>query len=174
MESFHGVLEENMVLADAKTKVATDEAAAEELSRRESAVRSKIGDGELAQQFKQDVDALDPMPQIEAQTDQLTENALRDTSRIFDSYGDILTSRDDVKRLIKQFAMLSSNAIAKLTSELESVINYEVIQVGNAMMEQYQEKLLKFDEGTEGEALDFSTFDLIKGALSNIMDSTKA
>lgn len=174
VESFQEVLESNQVLANAKTKVATDEEAAAACAARAAAVKEKIENGQEASIFKAKVADLNPMKLITEKSEQLKENAARIASRIFDSYGETITSRDKAKRLVKQFSTLSSDSIAEMTSELESVINQEVIETGEKILIEYQEKLSKIDESVSDKKLDFDTVDLIKGALSNIRENAEA
>ncbi len=168
VESFQEVLESNKVLAKAKTKVATDEEAAAACAARAAAVKEKIENGQEASAFKTKVDELNPIDTIIQKSEQLKENAARMASRIFDLCDETITSRDEVKRLVKQFSALSSDSVAEMTSELESVINSEVIETGKKILIEYQEKLSKIDESTADDKLDFSTADFIKGALLNI------
>ena len=174
VESFQEVLESNQVLANAKTKVATDEEAAAVCAARAAAIKAKIEDGQEATIFKAKIAELNPMESIMDKAEQLEENAARMTSRIFDNYGDTITSKEEAKRLVKQFSTLSSDSIAEMTSELESVINQEVIETGERILIEYQEKLSKIDESASDKKLDFDTIDLIRGALSNIRQNADA
>lgn len=174
VESFQEVLESNQVLVKAKKQVATDKEAAEACAARADAIKEKIEDGKEASIFKARVAELNPMDSINEKAEQLKENAARMTSRIFDSYGETITSKDEAKRLVKQFSTLSSDSIAEMTSELESVINQEVIETGEKILIEYQEKLSKIDEGASDKKLDFDTVDLIRGALSNIRENAEA
>lgn len=171
VESFQEVLQSGQVLAKAKMKVATDEEAAKACKARAEAVKEKIESGEEAATFKEKVADLNPMSTITNKSEQLKENAARMSSRIFDSYGETITSRDETKRLIKQFSVLSSDSIAEMAAELESVINKEVIETGERILMEYQEKLSKIDEEATDKKLDFETIDLIKGALASIREN---
>ena len=122
VESFQEVLESSEVLVKAKTRVATNEEAARACTERAAAVRQKIADGKEAELFKQKIAALDPMPIIGEKAEQLKQNATTKSNKIFRPYGETLTSRDEAKRLVNQFSTFSSDAMAELTSELESVI----------------------------------------------------
>lgn len=130
VESFQEVLESNEVLVKAKTRVATDSAAAQACAERAAAVRKKIADGKEAEAFKQKIAALDPMPKIEEKAEQLKQNAAAKSNRIFRPYGETITDSDEAKRLVNQFSTFSSDAMAELTSELESVINNEIVSTG--------------------------------------------
>ncbi|OOM06426.1 dynamin family protein [Clostridium saccharobutylicum] len=174
VESFEEVLESNQVLTKAKTKVATDEKAAKAYAERSAAVKAKIADGKEAEVFKEKIAALDPIDNIENKADSLKENAARNTMKIFNHYGDVIRSRDEAKRLVNQFTTLSSDSIAALTSELESVINKEVVETGEQILFEYQEKLNKIDESATDKQLDFNTVDLIKGALTNMRENAEA
>lgn len=173
VESFQEVLESSEVLTKAKTRVATDTAAAKACAERAAAVRKKIADGKEAEAFKQKITSLDPMPKIEDKAEQLKQNATTKSSKIFRPYGETITSREEAKRLVNQFSTFSSDAMAELTSELESVINSEIVSTGERLLMEYQDKVSKFDESTSDEQLDFQTVDLIKGALKTMRENAE-
>ena len=174
VESFQEVLESSEVLVKAKTRVATDEKAARACAERAAAIRQKIADGKEAETFKQKISALDPMPIINEKAEQLKQNATVKTNKIFRPYGETLTSRDEAKRLVSQFSTFSSDAMAELTAELESVINSEIVSTGERLLMEYQEKLSNFDESSADEHLDFQTVDLIKGALKTMRETAES
>lgn len=174
VESFQEVLESTQVLAKAKTQVATDEEAARACAERAAAVKAKIDDGQEAAVFKGKIAALDPMESIENKAEYLKAEATKKTSRIFGSYGDVITNKEEAKRLVAQFTMMCSDSIAELTSELESVINQEVMKTGEKILFEYQEKLAKIDENATEKELDFDTVDLIKGALNTMKENAQA
>lgn len=174
VQSFQEVLESSEVLVKAKTRVATDEKAAKACAERAAAVRQKIADGEEAEVFKQKIADLDPMPIITEKAEQLKQNATTKSNKIFRPYGETLTSRDEAKRLVNQFSTFSSDAMAELTSELESVINREIVSTGERLLMEYQEKVSKFDESSNDEQLDFQTLDLIKGALNTMRETAES
>ncbi len=174
VESFQEVLESTQVLARAKTQVATDEEAAKACAKRAAAVKAKIADGKEAKVFKKKIASLNPMNAIEDKAEVLKTEAARKTGRVFEPYGDVITNKEEAKRLVSQFTMMSSDSIAELTSELESVINQEVMETGERILTEYQEKLSKFDEDAADRQLDFDTVDLIKGALNNMKENAAA
>lgn len=167
MESFQEVLDSTQVLAKAKDKVATDEEAAKACAERAAAVKEKIDNGKEAEIFKEKIAALNPIETIESKAEMLKAEAARKTSRVFEPYGDVLTNKEEAKRLVGQFTIMSSDCIAELTSELESVINREVMETGEHILMEYQEKLEKIDEDATNKQLDFGTADLIKRCRRN-------
>ena len=171
VESFQEVLESTQVLAKAKTQVATDEQAAKACAERAAVVKAKIMDGKEAIVFKEKIAALNPMESIEEKAEMLRVKADVKPSRVFEAYGDVITNKDEAKRLVSQFTTLSSDSIAELTSELESVINQEVMETGERLLKEYQEKLEKIDEDAADKTLEFDTVDLIKGALNSMRES---
>lgn len=175
VESFQEVLESSQILVKAKTQVAEDAASAKACAERAAVVRQKIADGKEAQAFKKKIEALDPVPEIEKKANQLSQNAAARTNRIFSSYGDVIDSREEAKRLVVQFSTMSSDAMAELTSELESTINHEIVSTGERLMKEYQDKLTAFDESAaDSGRLDFQTVDLIKGALRAMRDTAES
>lgn len=174
VESFKEVLESTQILAKAKTRVATDEKAAAACAERAAAVREKIENGQEAEYFKKRIAELNPIENIKKKAEILKAEATRKTGKVFAPYGDVIASRDEAKRLVSQFTVMSSDYIAELTSELESVINQEVIETGEKLLSEYQRKLSKIDEDADNAELDFTTVDLIKGALNNMRENVAA
>lgn len=170
VETFEDVLKSNEIITKAKTTVATDEAAAKACAERAAAVKAKIQSGEEASIFKKKVDELNPIPVIQNDANALMDEATRQVTEVFKYYGDVITDKNEAKRLVNQFTTKASDAIAKLTANLESTINTEVIENSKRLLEEYQQKLTSIDESVENSALDFSTADLVKGALSNMLD----
>lgn len=173
VETFQEVLESNKVLAKAKEKIATDENAAKACAERAAIIKEKISDGKEAQEFKQKIEALDPMIAINAKAKELIADAAKQTSTLFVDFDTHIFSKDEVKRLILQFTTFSSDSIAKMVTELESVIKHELVDSGKQILQSYQEKLGKLDESTQEEKLDFDTVDLIKGELAKMKESIK-
>lgn len=171
VESFQEVLESTQVLAKAKTQVATDEEAAKACAERAAAVKAKIADGEEAATFKERIAELNPMDELEDKAGKLKTEAVLKVGWVFKPYGDVITNKMEAKRLVNQFSMMSSNCIAELTSELESAINKEVMETGEKILVEYQDKLAKIDEESTDKQLDFDTVDLIKGALNGMKEN---
>jgi hypothetical protein len=174
VESFYEVLDEKKIFANAKEKVATSEDAAKACAERAAAVKAKIENGEEAKVFKKRIDALDPMDAIKKKAEALKAEVIRDTGRVFEPYGDTITSRAEAERLVSHFSNESSDRIAKLTSELESVIKREVIDTGNNILKEYKDKLTKIDQYATDKQLDFNTADLIKGSLNSMKENAEA
>ena len=171
VESFQEVIESTQVLAKAKTQVATDEEAAKACAERAAAVKAKIANGKEAESYKKRIADLNPMQALNEKAEALAAEATRKTSRVFEPYGDVITNKEEAKRLVSQFTMMSSDYIAEVTSELESAINHEVMETGEKILNEYQEKLVRIDEESTDKQLDFSTVDLIKGALNGMKES---
>lgn len=174
VETFQEVLESSQVLVKAKTTVATDEQAAKACAERSAAVRRKLEDGTEAKAFKEKIAKLDPMEKIKQKAYQLQVNATAKRGMLFRPYGENITSRDEAKRLVNQFSAFSLDAMAELTSELESVINKEIVITGKRLLAEYQEKLTKFDDGASDMQLDFQTIDLVKGSLANMLETVES
>lgn len=171
VESFQEVLVSNEVLTKAKMQIANDEKMAKECSARIAAVQKKIEDGEDAKIFKQRILDLNPISKIEEKVNQLKQVAASEASRIFSSYGEIITNKQEAVNLIKRFTESSSNSLARLTAELESLINGEIVETGERILFEYQDKISKIDESSVNDNLDFKTLDLIKGALTSIREN---
>lgn len=174
VETFQEVLESSQTLARAKAKVANDQEAARAIRERSEAIRKKINDGQEAAAFRERIHGLDPMPDIREKAAELEANASAKTTAVFRPYGDTITSRDEAKRLVQQFANFSSDAMAELTAELESAINSQIVAAGNRLLAEYQEKLTRFDSESSGGELDFKTVDLVKGALTTMRETARS
>ena len=61
-----------------------------------------------------------------------------------------------------------------MSVELENMIKSQIIDIGEKYLEEYQEKLTKIDESAGELELDFSTADLVKGAMSKMRETAAA
>ncbi len=174
VETFQEVMESSQVLAKAKNNIVTDEKAAEECEQRAKIINVEIADGKEARAFKKKIQDLDPMQVIRDKAEKLKRKAARDTARTFDFYGSIIDSRKEAKLLVKQFTDMSSSALAELASELESVVNKEVVNAGEKILNDYQKKLSLIDEMSEDKHLDFGTIDLVKGSLTGMKETAQS
>ena len=175
VESFEQILDSTQVLTKAKSQVAADEAVAKACAERAAAVRAKIDGGEEAQAFKKKVAAIDPVPEIEKAAKEKQAQIIAKNSMLFAPYGKMIRDKEIAQGLIHQFANESSELIAQMTVDLESLIDQKVVSVGTELLNQYQEKLLRIDESAvdENDQLDFSTVDLIKGALNSMREAAE-
>lgn len=175
VETFDEVIESSKVMAKAKDRVATDEKAAEAARKRAAAVNARIQNGKEAAEFSKKIETLNPMDSIRKKAEKLKDEASSSISKAFGHYGAEITSRDEAKRLVSEFADRCSDSIARLTTEIESAVNKEVIETGKRLLIEYQNKLSKIDDSVGGDAsLDFGTADLIKGALSQMRNAVAA
>lgn len=173
VESFQEVLESSKIFVDLKTRVASDEEAAQEIAHRAEVVRKKIENGEEAQKFKDQIKILNPMPSIEKKTQNLINKVELGVKKIFNYYGEVITSREEAERLVKQFEIEASDKVAELSTDLESLINHEIVDVGERLLEEYKDKLMIIDEASGEKKLDFNTIDLVKGVLSNMQEKVR-
>lgn len=174
VETFQEVMESSQVLAKAKNKIAMDEKAAAECEQRAKLISAEIADGKEARLFKKKIQELNPMQVIEDKAEELKQKAARDTARTFDFYGSVIDSRKEAKLLVKQFTDMGSSALAELASELESIVNQEVVDAGEKILDDYQKKLSAIDEMGEDKHLDFGTIDLVKGSLSSMRETAQS
>lgn len=175
VESFEQILDSTQVLTKAKSQVAADEEVAKACAERAAAVRAKIDGGEEAATFKKKVAAIDPVPEIEKAAKKKKVQIIEKTSRLFAPYGKTIRDKEVAQELIQRFANESSELIVQMTVDLEAIIDQKVVSVGTELLKQYQEKLLRIDESTadKNEQLDFSTVDLIKGALNSMREAAE-
>lgn len=171
VDSFQEVLESSQVLANAKTRVAEDEEVAKACIQRAEAIRAKIADGSEAKKFKERIASFDPMEKITNTATKLQYEIEDEVVRIFQYYDDTLTNKNEAKRMITQFRDTSQNCMAKLSAELESIINKEIVETGEMLLLEYQEKLTHFDSDAAIQDLDFNTVDLVKDALQTMRNS---
>ncbi len=171
VECFSEVLEANQVMENARQSVANNEKAAKACAERAKIIREKIDNGSEAKVFKKKVKNLNPLPQIEKKATELKENANRKVVKVFKPYASEITNKDEAKRMVYQYTIMASDAIAELSAELEAVINEEVVVAGNQILRDYQKKLEEIDENSDNKNLDFSTADLVRGALASMTEN---
>ena len=143
VECFSEVLEANQVMENARQSVANNEKAAKACAERAKIIREKIDNGSEAKVFKKKVKNLNPLPQIEKKATELKENANRKVVKVFKPYASEITNKDEAKRMVYQYTIMASDAIAELSAELEAVINEEVVVAGNQILRDYQKNLKK-------------------------------
>ena len=114
------------------------------------------------------------MKAINSKAQMLVSKASTQVMPIFKLYGDKIYNKDETIRLVNLFAMTSSDSIAELTTELESVINHELVENSEQILLDYQKKLEKIDESVADAQLDFATTDLIQGELAKMKENAKA
>ena len=173
VETFQEILESNRVIERARESIATNERAAKELVDRATKVKEKIKNGQEAAIFKKKIQELDPMPRLEKTGEQLKKEAAEQVGVLFRPYGEVIYSREEAKRLVSTFSASSSDAMAKLASELDSAINTEIRETGERLLFEYQEKLSKFDDSVGSGELDFKTEDMVKCALSAMRENAE-
>lgn len=171
VETFQEVLESNQILTKAKTKVATDEEVAKLCAERAASIRAMIDDGEEVEIFKNRINSLNPLRKIKKKASRLLDKVEAKTVKFFKPYGLQIENREEAKRLVMQFTVLSSDSIAEMSSELESIINHEIVENAENILIEYQEKLSKIDETSSEKKLDFNTFDLIKGRITSMREN---
>ncbi len=93
VESFQELLESNQVLTRAKTQVAENEEAAKACAERAAVVKAKIADGEEAEIFKERIASLAPMDMIRGRAEELENETVRKSIRIFRNSEYTITSR---------------------------------------------------------------------------------
>mgnify|MGYP005780035771 CR=1 FL=1 len=174
VESFQEVLESSKIFVDLKTRVASDEKAAQEIAHRAEIVRKKIENGKEAQKFKDWVEKLDPVPAIEKKTQSLKDEIDKKIVEIMDYYGTEITSRQEAERFVYKFEKNVSNSVAQLSADMGEIVNREVIRASETLLKEYQDKLQEIDKSSGKMELDFSTMDLVKGALSNMRERVTA
>ena len=171
VDSFQAVMESTQILVRTKERMAADDEAAKACKIRAEAVMKQIENGEEAGAFKKRIEALNPMEKIRKQTRDLRITVEQRVFKVFDNYPDIITSKSEARQMIKNFGDISSDASARLSSELGSIIQHEIVEVGNTLIREYQERLTRFDDEADVQGLDFSTADLVRGALSQLKDN---
>lgn len=168
VESFYGVLEEKEVFLKLKDKIQNSKEAGEEIRKRAKEIEERINNGKEAEIFIEKIDKLDPMNKIEEVAEDLEREASVEVTKIFEGYGDTVTSKEVARAIMKQFGDKANDISARIAIDLDEIIHKEIVAVGEKMLEEYKEKLCKLDEEASVDNLDFSTVDLIKGTLGNM------
>lgn len=168
VESFSETLESSRVLMSVKEKVASSDEAINALKKRAAIIRQRLDDGKEAKKFKEKIEALNPIPKVKETVWSLYNEGLTEIGNIFTTYSDTITDKDIAKQLIRTFLLQSSNTMARLGTDIKSTIDSGVVETGKQLLNEYQEKVTKFDESLSNDDLDFNTLDLIKGELASL------
>lgn len=176
VESFSEVLGSAETLAKLKNEIAKDETTAKAIAEQAENVKRKIDEGKESERFKKQISNLkEPAlasidKEKEFQRQRIEERMLN----IFAACGDEITDRSQAQQLVRTFSNISSSSMAELSTEMESVIDKEIRETSEDILKEYTEMLKKIDEDASDTHLDFSTEDLIKGALKSMkLDTDK-
>lgn len=168
VDSFQAVMESTQILAKTKALMSENDDAASACRMRAEVVMKQIASGEEAGSFKKKIEELNPNAIIKEKAQEVKIEIEERVIRVFGKYPDIITSKNEALQMIKHFGDISSDASARLSTELGSIIQHEIINVGDKLLTEYQDRLARFDEQANVDGLDFSTADLVKGALSQL------
>lgn len=168
VDSFQAVMESTQILAKTKAIMAENDDAAEACRLRAEAVMKQIASGEEAGAFKKKIEEMNPKGVIDEKVRAVRIDIEARVVQVFKTYPNTITSKTVAQQMIKHFSDISSDASARLSTELGSIIQHEIIDVGDKLLTEYQERLERFDAQANVDGLDFSTADLVKGALSQL------
>jgi hypothetical protein len=144
---------------------------AKEIEERSKAIKEYIGKGEEARKFKNQIDKIDPIPEIEAETKKFINKANQDLTLRFKHQRDKkIEGREKVMQFVNGFAEDSAEIQSNLAVQLEVMINKEINETCTKLVESYQKKLADFDKSV-GSSLDFGTSDLVGGVLSRMKEN---
>lgn len=174
VESFQATLNASEVFTKAKKELASNEAAAKAFEDKAAAIKAKINDGKEADRFKAEINRFNPMKKLEDKVKQLRKESTRKVQEVFERYDDVIETQREAKRMVNDFTRAASDQVAALSSEIEGVVNREVIAAGESLLAQYRKKLEIFDqEAAHSSEFELKTGDLVQGELQKMRDSIK-
>ena len=143
---------------------------AEEIHERSVAVRKMIEKGEDAKRFKEEIEAINPIPKIKEEADKLKDKVDIALGKRFREVDEKIEGRTQVLRFVNAFSDDAAEAISNLGANLEVLVQKELKNTGDELINAYRAKLEGFDKSV-GASLSFSTSDLVAGVLSRMNDT---
>lgn len=140
---------------------------AEEIKKRNAAIQEFINKGNEAKKFKAQIEAIDPVPEIEKNAKDLIDKANVQLTKTFKRLGEKIEGRQEAMRIINNFSDDAADVLSNLSAQMEIVIQKEVTETSTKLIESYQQKLNNLDSNV-GSSLDFGTSDLVEGILSRM------
>ncbi len=140
---------------------------AEEIKKRNAAIKEFIDKGNEAKKFKAQIEAINPIPEIEKNAKDLIDKANVQLTKTFKRLGEKIEGRQEVMRIINNFSDDAADVLSNLSAQMEIVIQKEVTETSTKLIESYQKKLNDLDRNV-GSSLDFGTSDLVEGILSRM------
>lgn len=140
---------------------------AAEIQKRSAAIQDMISRGEEAKKFKDDIQAIDPIPEIQQKANTLVDRANIRLVKQFKPLGEKIESRQKALNFINDFADEAADTLSSLSAQMDTLIEQEIVETGKDLILAYQAKLEEFDNRV-GSSLDFSTADLVSGVLSRL------
>ena len=138
-----------------------------EIQRRSKAVCDMIQQGEEAKKFKNKIEEIDPVPEIQKTAEKLIDEANVQLTKRFKHLGDKIEGRQNAMNFINAFSDDAAEVLSSLSARLEILVEKEITETGTELIHAYQEKLEGFDNSA-GSNLNFSTSDLVSGVLSRM------
>lgn len=172
VETFQDVVESAATLANLTDKIASNEAAAEQFRARTDLLREQISNGQIADSYKQQIEEItDTNALKETGSDEIAHIISVCNQHMQSKYPGAdtkLESEEEAKAYIEEYTQMARNMIPEFQASMVQLIDGTSRKRCEEILHAYQEALQKIDSATEGSELDFSTFDLVKGILSNL------
>lgn len=140
---------------------------AEEIKKRNAAIQEFINKGNEAKEFKAQIEAINPVPEIEKNAKDLIDKANVQLTKTFKRLGEKIEGRQEAMRIINNFSDDAADVLSNLSAQMEIVIQKEVTETSTKLIKSYQQKLNDLDSSV-GSSLDFGTSDLVEGILSRM------
>lgn len=140
---------------------------AEEIKKRNAAIQEFINKGNEAKKFKEQIEAINPVPEIEKNAKDLIDKANIQLTKTFKRLGEKIEGRQEAMRIINNFSDDAADVLSNLSAQMEIVIQKEVTETSTKLIKSYQQKLNDLDSSV-GSSLDFGTSDLVEGILSRM------
>lgn len=140
---------------------------AEEIKKRNAAIQEFINKGNEAKKFKAQIEAINPVPEIEKNAKDLIDKANVQLTKTFKRLGEKIEGRQEAMRIINNFSDDAADVLSNLSAQMEIVIQKEVTETSTKLIKSYQQKLNDLDSSV-GSSLDFGTSDLVEGILSRM------
>lgn len=140
---------------------------AEEIKKRNAAIQEFINKGNEAKKFKEQIEAINPVPEIEKNAKDLINKANVQLVKSFKHVDAKIEGRQEAMRFVNTFSDNAADILSNLSAQMEIVIQKEVTETSTKLIESYQQKLNDLDSSV-GSSLDFGTSDLVEGILSRM------
>lgn len=142
-----------------------------EIQRRSQAICGMIQQGEEARKFKEQIEKIDPVPEIKKNAEELVSLANVQLIKRFEYLGgEEIEGRDNALKFLNAFSDDAAEVLSNLSAQLEILIEKKLTATGKDLVLAYQTKLDGFDNSV-GAKLNFSTSDLVAGVLSRLKNA---
>lgn len=165
VDTFQKKLESSRAFEETKNAIAENTEKHEQIRQQIVQVEEKLNSGNEAKKFKEKIEALDIMPEVKNETNRVLREKQKDLDKFLTGYVDDELNRNEAETFINTLSNQANQSNAKLSAELEKLIDNKLVKTAMHLLEEYKNKIVSLMDGLETEGVFFEPFQLISSEI---------